>query len=123
MTWVDQYVGIPHAVDGIAPPAWSCWGCVRYILAVHAGIYLPAWSEDLDRSRWSMIDTPQTFDLAEMSGLYCVGGKTKVGRVHVGIFVANNLILHCEERTGTVCVPVDRLRLPVHAVWRHETCV
>lgn len=121
MKWVDQYVGIPHAVEGMAPPAWSCWGCVRYVLALHAGIYLPVEPEKLDRSRWTIVETPQPFDLAEMPGLYRVNGKTKIGRVHVGVYITSDRLLHCEESTGTVCVPTDRLRLPVLAIWRHET--
>ena len=121
MIRVDEYVGIPHQKLGIAPPAWDCWGCVRYVLAVHAGIFLPVFPEELVRSTWVRVETPRPFDLAEMPGLFRVNGKTKIGRCHVGIYVAEDRILHCEEATGTVCVPVDRLRLPVLDIWRHES--
>jgi hypothetical protein len=109
MSWVDQYIGIPHAPEGRAPPAWDCYGCIRYVLAVHASIYEASDPTQIDRSRWRKIEgRPQPFDLVEMRG-------------HAAVFVTPDLVLHCEKDIGTVCVPVGRLRLPVRGIWRHES--
>lgn len=109
MNWVDQYVGIPHAEGGTAPPAWDCYACVRYVLALHAKIFLPPDSAQIDRSQWHKVEgMPQVFDIAEM-------------RAHIGLFVRPARVLHCEKGSGTVCVAPDRLRLPIRGVWRHQS--
>lgn len=114
LRWVDDYVGIPHLEGGIAPPAWDCYGCLRYVLALHAAILLPADPTQIDRSKWKKVEgAPQTFDIAEM----------RARSEHVGMFVSPERILHCEESTGTVCVPRNRLRWPVRSVWRHESLI
>lgn len=107
MNWVDQYVGIPHVEGGKAPPAWDCYGCVRYVMAVHGSIYEAEDPTQIDRAKWSKVDgVPQAFDIVEMRG-------------HIAVFVGPDRVLHCEKDTGTVCVPVKRLRLPVKGIWRH----
>ena len=57
-----------------------------------------------------MVDQPQQFDLAQM----------QYGTEHVGVFVSPDMVLHCERATGTVCVPVVRLR-ELLGVWRHRS--
>jgi cell wall-associated NlpC family hydrolase len=121
VTWVDQYIGVPFLKDGRATAGWDCWGCVRYVLALHAQIYLPSDPEKLDRSRWSLVEKARAFDLVEMPGLLVADGRTSVGRVHVGVFVNEKQVLHCQELRDTVCVPVDRLRLALRGIWRHES--
>ena len=114
LRWVDEYVGIPHLKGGIAPPAWDCFGLLRYVLAVHAAILLPADPTQLDRTKWTKVEgEPQTFDIAEM----------RARSEHVGVFVSAVRILHCEEATGTVCVPIERVRWPIRGIWRHESLI
>lgn len=104
MNWVDQYIGRPHA-----PPAWDCYVCARHILAVHGGICVALDPAQLDRAQWRKVEgRPQSFDIVEMRG-------------HVAVFVSPDRVIHCEKETGTVCVPVKRLRLPPRGIWRHES--
>jgi len=121
--WTDQYIGVPFLKDGRTPSGWDCYGCVRYVLALHAGIYLPPLPEALDRSKWIKVEMAQAYDLAEMPGLSVVDGKTRVALTHVGMFVSASRLLHCKDGQDTVCIPVDRLRLPVVAIWRHESMI
>lgn len=114
LRWVDEFVGVPYLKGGLAPPRWDCWGCTRYVLALKAGIFLPADPTQLDRSQWSKVNgAPQAFDIAEM----------RSGSEHAGVFVSPDRILHCEEQTGTVCVELARLRWPPRGVWRHESLI
>ena len=109
MSWASQYVGIPYCEGGIAPLGWDCYGCVRYVLALHGDVYETADPTQIDRSKWTKVEgKAKAFDLAEMRG-------------HVGVFVTADLVLHCEKTSGTVCVPVKRLRLPLRGIWRHES--
>lgn len=111
---LEAYVGRPHSAE------WDCYACVRQVLAAEAGITIPALPEQIDRSQWVKVTTPATFDLAEMMGLTSANGKTRIAPVHVGLYIAPDRVLHCEASTGTVCVPIDRLRLPIVAFWRFD---
>jgi len=85
---------------------------VRHVLALHAAILLPPDPTQLTRDQWYRVEgDAQAFDLVEM----------KIATAHVGLFVSSIDVLHCERGTGTVCVPVWRLRRPPLGIWRHET--
>jgi cell wall-associated NlpC family hydrolase len=39
------FVGVPWSPRGEAPPAWNCWGCVRYLRRLIFGKDSPSFAE------------------------------------------------------------------------------
>lgn len=114
MTWAAPYVGLPF---GEGPGEVTCWSLVRRVMAERRGIELPAYGEisarDLVRvartmgreqlaETWRAVSVPQEFDVALMRSAR--GGRAIV---HVGIMIDGRRLLHVEDRTASVVVPLD----------------
>lgn len=129
--WVDQYIGVPFLEYGRDPKGWDCWGCLRWCLAKHYGIEIPAF----DGKTWheppiGMTDREkvvhrlrQSVELSELMQSNITqwreiekpypgcGVLMRPHRhaMHVGLVVDVGVMLHIEEGCHTVCVPYDGL--------------
>lgn len=108
--WVAPWVGRPFALGARGPVAYDCWGLVRAVALAEYSVDLPSWSDyasDADRAElariaagghggWQEIDEEQARpgDVVELRVL----GQP----CHVGLVVAQGLMLHTLERTGAV---------------------
>jgi cell wall-associated NlpC family hydrolase len=124
----EPYLCVPHKAHGFDLRGWNCWGAVRFILEQHAGIVLPFYDTSpaevhrlATHACWHEVEIPQTFDVV------CMPSPTRRGLwlSHVGIMVAPNRMLHCEEPFGTVCLPIDHQlikdRIARGKIVRHES--
>lgn len=116
MTWIDKYQTIPFADIGFDFSGVHCWGLVRLVYATELGIDLPTYgdtsakdlkalsekiTEHHNDEKW--IDVKEsdlkTFDVVVMK----FPGSRRIG--HVGIYVDNKRLMHCERSTGVAIVP------------------
>lgn len=136
-SWVDQYIGVPHIEYGRTPNGWDCWGCMRWGLEKHFGILVPAFDgvtwhkapEGASREERALFAAEQTRQLHSFAMGHMMtswrrvqkpypgcGILMKPGRlpIHVGLVVADGLMMHVEEECGTVCVEYDGMH------WRNR---
>ncbi len=114
--WWARYIGLPFQDGGRGPDRVDCWGLVRLVLAEERGIVLPSYGEisaaDLVRvaramdagkdDGWRVPAVPQAFDVCLMRGPR--GGRAVV---HVGLMTDTSHMIHVEQATATVRVPVS----------------
>ena len=110
--WWAPYIGRPFH-----PESFSCWGLVRAVYRAELGIELPAYGEvsardlvrvvramrDFDGPQWGEAVGGCDYDVVLMRG---TGGATRV--IHCGL-MAGGEVLHVEEASATVRVPVHHL--------------
>lgn len=111
--WWERYVGLPF---GEAAGQVTCWGLVVLVYRRELGIELPLYGEisahDLIRiakamkagdaqDGWRVVGTPGAFDVVAMRG---PNGGSAV--VHVGVMIDGTRMLHVEEASHAVIVPV-----------------
>jgi len=112
--WAAPYVGLPF---GAGPGAVTCWSLVVQVYADRLGIALPAYGDisahDLARvartmgrehlgDHWQAVADPRAFDVALMRS-----GRGGSRIVHVGVMVDADRLLHVEEATASVVVPIS----------------
>jgi len=132
MIWAARYVGLPFVDHGRDWNGVDCWGLVQLVMREERGIALPSYGEisALDLAKvagliagesalepWLPVIKAEPFDVAVM--------YRRRDPVHVGIMVSANEILHIEQKTAAVMVPIDhgsvRFRYP--RFFRHrELC-
>ena len=111
---LTRWVGLPF---GEGPGQVTCWSLVRAVYADWFGIELP-WHGDIDPRDlvrvaremqrgadavcWAEPASPVTGDVVLMRSAR--GGRAVC---HVGVLVEGTRVLHAEEDTGSVLVPVD----------------
>lgn len=114
MTWWSRYIGAPFLSGGRGPVAYDCWGLCRAVYDDQLGIDLPSYGEisarDLVRvarameaqkdDGWTSCE-PEPFAIALMR--HPRGGARVV---HVGVMIDARRVLHVEEATAAVVVPV-----------------
>jgi cell wall-associated NlpC family hydrolase len=116
-SWASRYVGIPYKVDGADERGCDCWKLVRMVYARQAGLVLPLLS---DTSAQDMIETARMVSVERAAGCWLpVTGERReldivtmrTGRhvTHCGVMVSPRHLLHVEERTDSVIVPLDHL--------------
>lgn len=109
--WAEEYVGRPF-VDG----EWDCWRLVVEVYRERRGVELPDYGPtsalDLrevakrvagERPRWREVRPAEDGDVALMTARVDGAGRLPV---HVGVVVGFSRLLHVEEATGTVLVPL-----------------
>ncbi len=114
MDWWARYIGLPF---GEGAGEVTCWSLVRRVYRDQLGIDLPEYGEisarDLvrvaremshqkDKGPWFEPPRPHVYDVVLMRSAR--GGRAVC---HVGIVADVARILHAEEVTGSVLVPVD----------------
>lgn len=112
--WAESYVGLPF---GEGAGEVTCWSLVVRVYADQLGISLPAYGEisahDLRRvavtmgreqlgEHWRAVQPPQAFDVAIMRS-----GRGGSLIKHVGVMVDEHRLLHVEEATASVIVPIS----------------
>lgn len=118
MDWIARYVGLPF---GQGPGEVTCWSLVRDVYACEMGIDLPEFGDidprDLARVAremrdgqddlvWHEPDRPGVFDVVLMRSAR--GGRAIC---HVGLIADVARVLHAEEATGAVMVPIDHITI------------
>jgi len=112
MRWCEKYVGIRFVDHGRTIDGVDCWGLVRLLMANERGIDLPSYGEisatelmlvtktimqDANKEPWHSVTRPQAFDVVLMRGK----------PLHVGIMVTDKHVLHVEEATASVLLPLS----------------
>lgn len=115
---IAPYIGLPF---GEGPGQVTCWSLVRRVYADQFGVDLPAYGEisarDLvrvaremtagaARECWIEPATAQPGDVVLMRSAR--GGRAVC---HVGVMADAHRVLHAEEATGAVVVPVDHFTI------------
>lgn len=107
------YVGLPF---GEGAGEVTCWSLVRRVYADHLGVDLPEYGEvsahDLvrvarrmtagaDTGPWRKVGVPEPLDVVLMRS-----ARGGAAICHVGVMVDQTTVLHAEETTGVVLVPL-----------------
>lgn len=118
MAWVNDYVGVPYAVNGRDREGWDCWGLVLAVFADRLGVTLPDWrwqepfalSDKLRAMRGAWRDVDKQGDALELGAprdfaiaLVAVYGQPH----HVGLSIGTG-VLHAQRYGGTVYEPRSR---------------
>lgn len=139
MNWPNRYVGIPFC-DTPGGEGLNCWQLVREVLDQEAGLALPRYGEtsakDLAAVAFVMMAQRQgdpwiavplvqskAFDLVLMKGRVRIEGKLQLQPNHIGIMVDDMHVLHVEERTSSVIVPIyhPTVQHRIDSVYRHKS--
>ena len=129
MMWAARYVGLPFLDHGRDWSGVDCWGLIVLVMREERDIALPSYGEtsafDLAAvagliagesalEPWSPAVRAEPFDVAVM--------HRRRDPVHVGIMVTENQILHIEQRTAAVMVPIDHasIRFRYPRFFRHR---
>lgn len=118
MEWWSSYVGLPF---GTGPEEVTCWSLVRQVYADQMQVILPEFGDidprDLvrvaremrsgqDAGPWWEPPRPGVFDVVLMRSAR--GGRAVC---HVGLIADVARVLHAEEASGTVLVPIDHITI------------
>lgn len=133
MNWVDKYQFIPFVNLGWDFNGVHCWGLVRLVYKNELGIDLPTYGDtsatDLktlsqkityhsDDEKWYAVQCGQlkTFDVVVMK----FAGSRRIG--HVGVYVGNGQVMHCEKATDVAIVPFSHhtVKHRIAAFRRHK---
>lgn len=111
---LTPYIGLPF---GTGPGQVTCWSLVRRFYADQFGVDLPEFGDidprDLVRVAREMKRGEEALCLREparpVTGDVVIMRSGRGGRAicHVGVLVDCRRVLHAEEDTGSVLVPVD----------------
>lgn len=116
MSWWAKYIGVPFADGGRGPDSYDCWGLVRASYCDVLGVTLPSYGEissrdlvriarsirDATAESWAVFDTPEPMDVCLMRS-----GRGGRSAVHVGVMVDRRRVMHVEEASATVVVPIS----------------
>ena len=138
--WIDRYMMIPYRDGGRDRRGADCFGLVALVIAEEAGAVLrelgAAWSDGLaaiaERVRAEiasgdylriggpeLIVSPlvEKLDLVQMRCVHAGGASAEL---HIGIATGAGTVLHTEQLTGPVHLPLDDMRVRGRVVgfWR-----
>lgn len=138
MNWPARYVGIPYADDGFTH-GFHCWSLVRTVLSDEAGIDVPHYGEteakdfaavaqhmnaDAVRDPWREVapGDAMEFDVAVMAGRVRNNGTSRRAPIHCGIMIDPIHVLHVEEATDAVIVPLHHptIKFRLLKLYRHK---
>lgn len=132
--WAGKYIGTRWEAGAQGPAAFDCWGLVRYVQAVHFGVYLPIilpenyrgiglareFRDTPEREHWCAVDKACEGDLVELSR------ANKPHHIGVWIDADGGGVLHCLTGAGVVFDSMASLRLQhwnVVSILRRKTDV
>lgn len=113
--WSGRYVGLPFGED---QGQVTCWSLIRLVYSDLLSVDLPEYGEisarDLVRvaramkrgadDGWDVVRDPKEFDVVLMRS-----GSGGVSVVHVGVMVSESRMLHVEQATSSVIVPLRHI--------------
>lgn len=114
--WVEPYLTIPYVRGGRGFNGADCYGLVRLVLGLEAGIWTPAydWINPKDvAARRAAREAESTPDIwipvfTEFAECFDVVPMT---REHIGIMVSNHYVLHSESpHAGPCCETLTTLK-------------
>jgi cell wall-associated NlpC family hydrolase len=136
--WPDRYVGMAFVDGGRDRRGVDCWGLVRLVYQEQLSITLPDFAEIAAEdwrgasraiegatrsSDWRAVELAgaRPFDVVVMRGHS--NGRRPVSIVnHVGIVAPGGFVLHAEEATDAVMVPLSSpsVGFRIAGVYRHH---
>lgn len=136
--WASQYVGIPYVDYGRTHDGCDCWGLARLIWKEQAGIDLPEFDVDprdgeaaedailSNMGPWELVVPGDEHELdgVLMTGCFGKGLDTRRAAMHVGIVIADGLLIHTTANTGASVIARYRDRMLGHSVvgfYRHRS--
>jgi cell wall-associated NlpC family hydrolase len=136
MKWIAKYQNIPFVNLGWDFSGVHCWGLIHLIYKTELNIDLPTYGDtsakDLralsrkitngyDGEKWLPIerDGLKIFDVIVMKFL----GSRRIG--HVGLYIGNNQVMHCEGATDVAIVPFTHhtVKHRIAAFRRHKEVI
>jgi hypothetical protein len=130
--WVKPYIGIPYSDDGMTLESCNCWNLDALVLKKQFNIYLPLQDAGATDNAKKMNFEQFCYYAAGQARLHGWKQVNRAGhrkadlvlaqrgkdRLHTGLIVCKNIVLHTLENTGSFCEDLRALR--VLAVYRHE---
>src|SRR5699024_3065114 len=115
LMWWRDYIGKPFKDGARGPDAYDCWGVCQAVYRDRLGVSLPSYGEisahdlarvarEMERGKddgWQAVTEPQEYDVAIMRS-----GRGGRAIVHVGVMVDSRRVLHIEQASHAVVVPV-----------------
>ncbi|WP_339636161.1 NlpC/P60 family protein [uncultured Sulfitobacter sp.] len=133
MSWSNAYLGIPYADIGRSRAGCDCWGLARLVYGAELAITLPDYADgyvsaeeqaevaaligqETTASIWQPVKSPMPFDLL----LFRHGRHSS----HVGIFVADGLMLHMatDDQSKHEGITSPRWVSRLVGTFRHAQC-
>lgn len=137
--WSKPYVGAPfRRFGGDLKTGIDCWNLLRRVYREVFGIDLPEFAIDAADLRkvagaisanksanWVEVNRPMLKDGDGVLMFGHVGERLARAETHVGIFVAPRHVLHVEETTASVVVPLGHgsIDYRLAGFYRHRTRV
>jgi cell wall-associated NlpC family hydrolase len=130
MMWLKKYVGLPFVNGGRDFNGVDCWGLVRLVLKEECRVEVPSYGDisagelakvanmvgtESMREPWIPVaGKARCFDVAVM--------HRRKSPIHVGIIAERGLLLHIEEATSAVIVPLNHPSVSFRSIsiFRHE---
>lgn len=116
LEWPARYVGIPFLDGGRTAEGIDCWGMIRLVLSQECGIDVPSYGEisahDLagiaGMVARSCMEEPWVPVLSASKRAFdVVVMRRHRAPMHMGILVCASKMLHVEQKTSAVIVPLD----------------
>ncbi|MCC6426294.1 MAG: C40 family peptidase [Phycisphaerales bacterium] len=127
--WAAGYIGIEYRHNGRGRDGIDCWGLARLVYREQMDIMLPSLAGPKEHNR-ARAQAPKELLFAPAEPPYQVGDLVEIsgnrpGALHVGILVADGMMLHAWERT---CSCIERIDTPlwqprVTAIHRYDGAV
>lgn len=125
--WSEKYVGIEY--DDYNQ---HCWWLIKEVFMNEKGIVLPSYAgadaktlmkvarlmHSPEEDTWIPVAHSSAFDVIQMTARRI--GKLRP-KLHVGVAVSDTHVLHIEERTSSVIVPLDHptIKFRIAGIYRH----
>lgn len=116
---IMRYMDVPFTERGADWSGCNCWGLVALAFRHERGVELPRFddigardlreaSDQIERRRklWQKVDEPQPFDVAVMTGISQIAGRSAAVKSHVGLVIEGGQVMHTEAGVGVSVLPI-----------------
>lgn len=132
-SFVVDAVAVPFEAKGRSVEGWDCWGLVVVAFREVWGLELPSYSESyspadvkgteaLGQTIRSHMPEWEQIHVHEARAMDVVVFRLKGRPIHVGLCLGGGLVLHTEEKLGTVAERLDSAlwKDRIEGVFRHR---